>query len=189
MTTVREAMTLLRERGAIRLVPDLVEAIAGGPVKGSWWAHPSGGVIYRVASELEERNDVVVSKFTDGKVTFVHARCFPALARVVTDPGWRRERISSLDREARRAIAAVEKIGKLSADPTWKKALEKSALVRIFSEHTQSGKHVTMLESWSAWIARANVAASDLSLDEALASLASVGIDLRVAPRRRSPSL
>jgi hypothetical protein len=128
MTTVREALTLLRKRGAIRLVPDLVEAIAGGPVKGSWWAHPSGGVIYQVASALEERSDVVVSKFADGKVTFVHARCFPALARVVTDPEWRRERMAPLDREGRKALTAVEKKGKLSANPIWKKALEKSAV-------------------------------------------------------------
>jgi hypothetical protein len=179
VNTVREAMTMLRRRGAIRLVPDLVEAIAGGPVNGSWWAHPSGGVIYRVASQLEERDDVVVSKLAGGKVTFVHARYFPALARVVTDPGWRRKRMSSLDREGRKALAAVERKGRLVADPISKKALEKSALVRVFSEHTESGKHVTVLEAWSAWVARKNVSARNLSLDEALTSLASVGIDLR----------
>jgi hypothetical protein len=183
METVREALALLKRRGAMLLVPDLVEAVAGEPVKGTWWAHKAGPTIYRLANELEDHAEVVVGKLARGKVTFVHARLFPALARVVTDEGWRKVRSATLDGDAKKELARIEKEGRVRADPALKKALEPTALVRSFSEHSEGGKHITILESWRAWMKlRSVVVPKGLSFDAAHAELAAAGIDLH--PRK-----
>ena len=178
MKTLKEALALLRKRGALLLVPDLVDAVAGEPVKGTWWAHPAGNTIYRLANELEDHEEVVVGKLARQKVTFVHARLFPALARVVTDEGWRKKRIAKLDADARAALKAIEKKAQ-RVDSKTKKALEPTALVRSFNEHSESGKHVTILESWRAWMKARKVAVpKTLTLEAAQSELVAVGIDL-----------
>jgi hypothetical protein len=63
--------------------PSLAEAIAGGPIRGSWWGHPKGREIFRVAGAVSESPDIVVCKLVSGKVTYVHRRLWPALVRLV----------------------------------------------------------------------------------------------------------
>jgi hypothetical protein len=63
-------------------VPSLAEAIVGGPIRGSWWAHPKGKEIYRVAAAISENEDVLVCKLVEGKVTYVHRRLWPALVKL-----------------------------------------------------------------------------------------------------------
>ena len=64
--------------------PNLAEAIAGGPIRGSWWGHPKGHEIFRVAEAVCESPDVLVCKLIDGKVTYVHRRLWPALVRLAS---------------------------------------------------------------------------------------------------------
>lgn len=75
----RHGVVLQAARGA---VPSLAEAIVGGPIRGSWWAHPSGHDIFRVADTVSDSDDVLVCKLIDGKVTYVHRRLWPALVKV-----------------------------------------------------------------------------------------------------------
>ena len=75
----RHGVVLQAARGA---VPSLAEAIAGGPIRGSWWSHPSGHDIFRVAEAVSDSDDVLVCKLIDGKVTYVHRRLWPALVKV-----------------------------------------------------------------------------------------------------------
>ena len=63
-------------------LPNLAEAVAGGPIKGSWWAHPKGRQIFAVLRFLEESPDVLVCRVVRGKISFVHRRLWPALVRV-----------------------------------------------------------------------------------------------------------
>jgi hypothetical protein len=63
-------------------VPSLAQAIAGGPIRGSWWAHPAGRAIFRATQALAEHPDVLVCKLVLGKVTYVHRRLWPALVRL-----------------------------------------------------------------------------------------------------------
>ena len=65
-------------------VPSLAEAIAGGPIRGSWWGHPKGREIFRVAEAVSERPDVLVCRLVDGKVTYVHRRLWPALVKLAS---------------------------------------------------------------------------------------------------------
>jgi hypothetical protein len=65
-------------------VPSLAEAIAGGPIRGSWWGHPKGHEIFRVAEAVCESPEVLVCKLIDGKVTYVHRRLWPALVKLAS---------------------------------------------------------------------------------------------------------
>jgi len=65
-------------------VPSLAEAIAGGPIRGSWWGHPKGHDIFRVAEAIRESPEVLVCKLIDGKVTYIHRRLWPALVKLAS---------------------------------------------------------------------------------------------------------
>jgi hypothetical protein len=75
----RHGVVLQAARGP---APNLAEAVAGGPIRGSWWGHPKGHEIFRVAEAVSESPDVLVCKLIGGKVTFVHRRLWPALVRL-----------------------------------------------------------------------------------------------------------
>jgi len=75
----RHGIVLQAARGP---VPSLAEAVAGGPIRGSWWAHPKGKQIYRVADAISESDEVLVCKLIEGKVTYVHRRLWPALVKL-----------------------------------------------------------------------------------------------------------
>jgi hypothetical protein len=63
-------------------VPSLAEAVAGGRIRGSWWAHPKSHEIFRVAQAICDSPDVLVCKFVDGKVSYIHRRLWPALVKL-----------------------------------------------------------------------------------------------------------
>ena len=63
-------------------VPSLAEAVAGGPIRGSWWGHPRSHAIFAAAEAASEHPDVLVCKLVNGHVTYVHRRLWPALVRL-----------------------------------------------------------------------------------------------------------
>jgi hypothetical protein len=63
-------------------VPSLAEMIAGEAIRGSWWAHPRGPVIFLCSRAIRESNEVLVCRLVGGKVTYVHRRLWPALVRL-----------------------------------------------------------------------------------------------------------
>ena len=77
----RHGVVLQAARGP---VPSLAEAIAGGPIRGSWWGHAKGREIFRVARAICESPEVLVCKFVDGKVTYIHRRLWPALVKLAS---------------------------------------------------------------------------------------------------------
>ena len=83
----RRALDFVKEHGVVLVsahgpVPCLVEAIAGGPVRGSWWGHPEAHAIYRVLEDVYDSPQVLVCRLVRGKVTLVHRRLWPALVRL-----------------------------------------------------------------------------------------------------------
>ena len=60
----------------------LVEAIAGEAIVGSWWSHPRAHEIFAVLSQVCESEQVLVCRLVNGKVSLVHRRLWPALARL-----------------------------------------------------------------------------------------------------------
>jgi hypothetical protein len=82
-----EALAFVRKHGVVLMsargpVPSLAEAIAGGPIRGSWWAHPKSRHLYRVFEEVCDSGQVLVCRLVGGKVTLVHRRLWPALVRL-----------------------------------------------------------------------------------------------------------
>jgi len=97
-----EELDWVREQGVVMQsargpVPSLAERVAGGPIRGSWWGHPSGHEIYRVLNEVRASPDVVAVRLINGKVTLIHRRLWPALVRVA-------------DRFASDRLAAIEEV-------------------------------------------------------------------------------
>src|SRR5262249_47665734 len=59
-------------------VPSLASAITGEAIRGSWWGHARSHEIFALTKE------VLVCRLVDGKITYVHRRLWPALARAAT---------------------------------------------------------------------------------------------------------
>jgi hypothetical protein len=72
-------MLLESARGPI---PNVAELVAGEPIKGSWWGHRDGHAIFAVINELADSPDVVRLRLVGNKITLVHRRLWPALARL-----------------------------------------------------------------------------------------------------------
>jgi hypothetical protein len=88
--TAAEALRFVHDHGAVLVaakgpLPRLVEAIAGAPLAGSWWAHPKGRQIFAILQELNDSPDILVCRVVNGHVTFVHRRVWPALVRMAAN--------------------------------------------------------------------------------------------------------
>ena len=75
----RHGVVLQSARGP---VPSLAEAIAGGPIRGSWWAHAKSHEIFQASQAVCDSAEVLVCRLVDGKVTYVHRRLWPALVKL-----------------------------------------------------------------------------------------------------------
>jgi hypothetical protein len=85
--TPKQAVTFVKGKGVVLEsargpVPSLAEAIAGEPIRGSWWAHPEGNDIFLCSRAIRKSADVLVCRLVNGKVTYVHRRLWPALVRL-----------------------------------------------------------------------------------------------------------
>jgi len=85
--TPAEALAFVRTHGLVLEsgtgpVPSLAVTVAGGPIRGSWWAHAQGREIFAVTRAIRDRPDVLVCRLVDGKITYVHRRLWPALVRL-----------------------------------------------------------------------------------------------------------
>ncbi len=85
----KEALAFVERRGIVLQaargpVPNLAEAIAGGPIRGSWWGHPKGKEIFRAAEAICKSPNVLVCKLIGGKITYVHRRLWPALVKLAS---------------------------------------------------------------------------------------------------------
>jgi hypothetical protein len=96
----RHGVVLQAARGP---VPSLAEAIAGGPIRGSWWGHPKGHEIFRAAEAVSDHPDVLVCKLVEGKVTYVHRRLWPALVKLA--PRFRKAQLAKVWNEHTRTGA------------------------------------------------------------------------------------
>lgn len=82
-----DLLALLAERGMLLEsargpIPNCAELVAGEPIRGSWWAHPAGHEIFTAINELDDSPDVARLRLINGKITLVHRRVWPALARL-----------------------------------------------------------------------------------------------------------
>src|SRR5205085_103619 len=136
--------------------------------------------IFQLSGAIVESGDAILVKLVRGKDAFVHRELWPALARVVTDPSWRKPREAALSKGARALLTAAERASPLRLDEyaarTRTKAteerreLERSLLARADELHTERGAHTTVFETWETWVKREKLAGAvkKLSFEEAL---------------------
>ena len=85
--TAAEALAFVEEQGVVLVsakgpLPRLIEAIAGEPIKGSWWGHPKSHEIFAILEAVTASEDILVCRLVKGKITLVHRRLWPALVRL-----------------------------------------------------------------------------------------------------------
>jgi len=93
--TPKQAVSFVKAQGVVLEsargpVPSLAEAVAGEPIRGSYWAHPKAKDIFLCSRAIRQSADVLVCRLVGGKVTYVHRRLWPALVRLAGrfEPGW-----------------------------------------------------------------------------------------------------
>jgi hypothetical protein len=85
--TPRQAIAFVKRHGVVLQaargpVPSLAEAIAGEPIRGSWWGHAKGRIIFRASQAICESPEVLVCKLVNDKVTYVHRRLWSSLVKL-----------------------------------------------------------------------------------------------------------
>jgi hypothetical protein len=139
-------------------VDSAVTIIAGEPIKGTWWSHPKGGLVYDALGALEE--DIAWPKLVKGKMTLVHKKLWPSLwitgtsralwqtRQLKEDARWLLEKVvqkRSIRSDKLDLPAGSRKMGAVVTD------LEQRLLVCTRSEHTEGGHHARFVETWDVW--------------------------------------
>lgn len=163
----RHGMLLVTDKA----LPSVAALLAGGPVTGSWWSHPEAAAIYHCCNDLNDDPDVLAVKLVLNKVTFVHRRHWAALLGVArARSAWQTD---GLDREAEALEQRVTHEGRVTLEGKSAAATELEARLLALSaeEHTASGAHAKVLESWATWQERAAPRVVPLAPDAATAVL------------------
>jgi hypothetical protein len=150
-------------------LPSLAGMIVGGPLRGSWWGHPRGNVIYHAMNALGDDPHVLCTKLVAGKVTYVHQRLWAAVYAL----GCAREawQLNGLSAAAKWLLEQVDADEELQTDlvvppaqlltrkklPDAARELERRLLVHATEVHTPSGAHAKVLETWPRWAAEVHL--------------------------------
>ncbi|MEB3196835.1 MAG: hypothetical protein VKP62_06485 [Candidatus Sericytochromatia bacterium] len=142
-------------------LPSLATLVAGEPIRGSWWGHPAGKAIYALSDALQRRPDVMVVKLVAGKLTYIHARLWPALLGVaMAGEPWQVQKLSA---EAKWLQLRMADKGRIRLDQMlhadWAardlaraaKLLESRLLIYSEDIETERGAQTRALEPWQHW--------------------------------------
>lgn len=176
--TEHDALELVHQNLVVTEVPapgthSLVEAVAGGPVFGSWREHAKGRLMYRLGRVLRASDEVLTLRLVEGKVAFVDRSLWAAVYRVVMESSRRRPALAGLSLQARALLELVErdKEVQLPKDSEWTKAretLEERLLVHASETQAEDGRHVAVLRAWRDWASPTiQEAAAALTYEEA----------------------
>ena len=85
--TAREALAFVKANGIVLEsargpAPSLAAAIAGEPIRGSWWKHRKASQIFRCTRAVRASKEILVCRLLGGKVTYVDRRLWPAVVKL-----------------------------------------------------------------------------------------------------------
>ena len=131
MRTLRDALAFVRKHGIVLEsargpVPSLAEAIAGEPIRGSWFSHPRSHLIWELTQAVRDDESVLVCRAVRGKITFVHARLWPALIRLAPELPKQ-----SLARVIEEHTASGRHIVRTQPFPTWTPPAARARAARL----------------------------------------------------------
>jgi hypothetical protein len=155
--------TALLQRGLLLLqdaeLPAATTLIVGEVVRGSWWGHPQNKLVYATLQQLGA--DVLWVKLVRGKETIVARSLWPALLSMACSrEAWQLRGLSASDRRLLELVDAAPAPLRLDqvvlpagedAPRELARALEGRLLVHSGELHTETGRHVKVLESWATW--------------------------------------
>ena len=86
--TAKQALQFVEEQGIVLEsargpFPNLAATVVSEPIRGSYWSHSKTHEIFRCIRAVRASPDVLVCRLVDGKITYVHRRLWPALAKLV----------------------------------------------------------------------------------------------------------
>jgi hypothetical protein len=113
------AMAFVRRHGIVLVsakgpAPRLTEAIAGEPIKGSWWGHAKSHQIFAILQQLGDSPDILVCRFIAGHVTLVHRRLWPAVVKLASH--FHPDQLAQVRQEH---TASGRHVNHLTAYPKW----------------------------------------------------------------------
>ena len=162
-------------------LPSVATMITGGPLRGSWWAHPLGQEIFQVNERLDDHKDVLIMKLISGKVTFVHRKVWSQVFAIGTArEAWQ---LKKLPAEAEALLKQIDDSGSLTTANVLKslkwtmklgdvaRELEKRLLVVGTQFHSASGAHEKRLETWEHWAQRVKFVPASVSVAMAKTNL------------------
>ena len=181
----KTALQTLRRLGLLletdARLPSVASLIAGEPVTGSWWSHPSGQRIFATLGQLEDHRDVMFTKLISGKVTLVQRKLWPEILAIGTARApWQ---MKGLSKSARRLLEMIDERGSVRTDQlSWPKSstakpgeaareLEKKLLIHAGQFHTETGAHAKLLEKWEAWAERIGFVSEEIQIESAMQKL------------------
>lgn len=134
MKTAQEALKFVRRHGVVLEagrgpVANLADAIAGGPIRGSWWGHPKGKLIFRLTRDVRDAAEILVCRLVEGKITFVHRRLWPALVKMADS--FDRDRLAALH-EAHTALGAHKIL--VTPYPKWVPPATRSQALKLSAD-------------------------------------------------------
>ncbi len=152
--TAKQALSFVETNGvaleaARGPVPSLAQTIAGKGIRGSWWGHPKGRIIFACSRAIRNSKDVLTCRLVEGKVTYVHRRLWPALARLS-------DRFAPARLAAIREVHSPEGTHKIEAVafPEWVPSEEMRKARKLSIEQA-----IALLESWGKTIQIGTIAA------------------------------
>lgn len=152
---ILENVGLLREYDVCRIV-------AKREIKGSWWGDPTSHEIFALNELLSDHRDVTITKLISGKITFVHRKLWPKLVAVGSArDDWQ---IKKLSPSAKLLLRHLDKNGSLLTNklpPRFgpkpgdtARELELKLLIHSEQQHSESGAHTQLIETWEHWSKR-----------------------------------
>jgi hypothetical protein len=157
-----------------------VTKIMVGPIRGSWWGHRDGARIYAVMNALEA--EYLSVKLVRDKITYVDTALLPVfLAAAEADDPWQTQALAPSARTLLDKVRAQGRmlLGVSQTEGAQTRAdarkLQQRLLVLATSEHTASGAHYPLLETWAHFRRRSGCATTlALSGPQARAQLQAV---------------
>ncbi len=178
-TAVRKIRTALERHGLLMLhdaeLPSVTTLVAGEPIRGSWWAHPEGSVVFHALEAID--SEIVTAKLIAKKVTLIAPALWPSLVAIgASREPWQIAGLSATAKTVLGRIDTGKRVRSIDLEPAARKAageLDERLLASVREVHGESGKHHRELASWDAFAADHGILREGLTAKQAKATVES----------------